>query len=236
MGDVRILLPTSMPAYLAVPSGEGPWPGAVVLSDVMGMTADLHRQAEWLASAGYLAVAPDLFFRGNRLVCLVTIFRDVLSGVGRTFDDIDATRAWLAERPDCTGRVGVIGFCMGGGFALLLVADHGFAAASANYGAIPKHLHDFVARSCPIIASYGAKDPTLRGAASKLEQALAAAGVPHDIKEYPDAGHAFLNDHDPSGVNPVVMMLARLSHSQYHEPSAEDARRRIVTFFDTHLR
>jgi carboxymethylenebutenolidase len=235
-GDVQIPLPAAMPAYLAIPAGQGPWPGVVVLSDVMGMTTDLRRQAEWLASAGFLAVAPDLFFRGNKLLCLRTIFRDAIKGRGRTFDDIDAARLWLAARDDCTGRIGVIGFCMGGGFALLVVADHGFAVASTNYGSIPRDFDSFLDRSCPIIGSYGAKDWSLRGAAGKLERALTAADVPHDVKEYPEAGHSFLNDHDPREFNALVVLAARLSNSRYHEPSAVDARRRIRGFFDEHLR
>jgi carboxymethylenebutenolidase len=240
MGEVQIPVDGAMPAYLAVPDGEGPWPGVVVLSDVLGMTTDLRRQADWLASAGYLAVAPDLFFRASKLVCLQRIFRDLMSGRGQTFDDVEEARAWLAGRDDCTGRIGVIGYCMGGGFALLLVADHGFAVASANYGTIPRHFDDFVSRACPIVGSYGAKDRMLRGSAGKLEHALAAASVAHDVKEYADAGHMFLNDHDPADLSkPTLVMMqvmARLSGNQYHEPSARDAKGRIEAFFDTHLK
>lgn len=60
--------------------------------------------------------------------------------------------------------------------------------------------------------------------------------VEHEIKVYPDAGHAFLNDHDPEDLPRAIELLARITHSEYHEPSARDARRRIVAFFDTHLK
>lgn len=65
---------------------------------------------------------------------------------------------------------------------------------------------------------------------------LSDAGVAHDVKEYADAAHSFLNDHDPGELNPLVVMLSKVSNSEYHEPSARDARERIVAFFDTHLR
>ena len=108
-------------AYLATPPvGEGPWPGVVVLQDAFGMTDDLREHTDRLATAGYVAVAPRLYTpRGGGPRCVAAVFRSMTSGTGPVFDDIDAARGWLAGREDCTGRVGVIGFCQGGGFALL---------------------------------------------------------------------------------------------------------------------
>ena len=120
---------------------------------------------------------------------------------------------------------------MGGGFALL-GATRGFDVAAPHYGVVPRDAVRVLAGACPVVAGYGRKDPALRGAAQRLERALTEHGVPHDVHEYPDAGHSFMNRHN-SG---PFAVLERVAGFSYHHPSAEDAWARILRFFDTYLR
>ncbi len=218
-------------AYLALPRGSGPWPGVVVIQDALGLTDDIREQADRLATGGYLALAPDLY-AGGGLRCVVATLKASREGRGPAYGLIDAARGWLAQHEDCTGRVGIIGFCMGGGFALLSAPQFDFAAAAVNYGEVPGDAEQRLAGACPIVGSYGARDRTLRGRADRLERALDSLGVAHDVKEYPDAGHSFLNR---INAGPVLDQFVRFGRFNYHHPSAEDAWRRIFNFFDEHL-
>src|SRR6266571_3895058 len=191
MPDVSV---GSTAAYLAVPHGsDGPWPGVVVIHEALGLNADIRRHADRLAGVGYLALGPDLLEGKLWLRCVRGMFRQIRAGSGPAFDTLDACRGWLAARSDCTGRTGVIGFCMGGGFALLCAPRDGYAAAAVNYGVVPDDAGDALAGSCPVVGSYGARDLMGVSHPERLDAALNALGVPHDVKVYPEAGHGFMS-------------------------------------------
>ena len=220
-------------AVLAIPAGEGPWPGVVIVHEAFGINDVMRRQALRLAEAGYLALMPDLFSEGGARRCLNATFRALLSGQGRAFVDIESARSYLATRPDSTGKAGVLGFCMGGGFALA-AASRGFDVASVNYGQLPKDLDEALVGACPIVGSFGGRDRSLRGAAARLDASLERRGIVHDVKEYPDAGHAFLNDAE-SGPRILRFALKRILVAGPNPDAAADAWARIEQFFGEHL-
>ena len=228
-----VTLPGPLDGYLAGPEpaaadASGSVPGVVVLHEAFGLNDDIRAITDRFAAAGFLAVAPDLFSWGSTPRCLVSTFRDLLRREGDAHRRIDATGEWLAAHPRCSGRVGVVGFCMGGGFALLAATRPGFAASGVNYGLVPKQAEAVLAGACPVVASYGAKD-ALRSHAGRLEAALAANAVEHDVKVYPGVGHSFMNRH--AG---WTAAFDRIGFG-YGPEEAEDAFARIIAFFGRHL-
>lgn len=97
----------------------------VIAHEVLGVDDVMLRQAERLAGAGYLTLLPHLFTEGGARRCLIPTIRAALSGTGRAHQDLEAARSFLLSRSDCTGAVGIIGFCMGGAFALMTAGRGG---------------------------------------------------------------------------------------------------------------
>lgn len=202
----------------------------MVIHEIFGINDDIRRKADEMAAHGYLAVAPDLYEGKSWPGCVRKAITQVRSGSGPAFEIIGATRAMLADRPDCTGKVGVIGFCLGGGFALLCAPGHGFSAAAVNYGEVPHDAEGALAGSCPIVGSYGARDQMGTKPPERLQQALVVLDVRHDVKVYPNSGHRFMSQ--ASGMGAVFAKILRLT---YNEEDAADAWRRIYAFFDAEL-
>ena len=221
-------------AVLGVPEGDGPFLPLVVVHEVFGIDDAMRDHLERLTGLGYVVLMPNLFSRGGARRCLVATFRALRSGEGAAFDDIEAARQLLLERDDTTGAVGVLGFCMGGGFALLLAGAGGYGAASVNYGMLPADLDDALDGACPLVGSFGGRDRTLRGAAGRLESALRARGIEHDVVEYPEAGHAFLNA-TPNGTRLARIAFGPILRLGYRPAEAEAAWGRIDAFFQRHL-
>ena len=219
-------------AVMSRPEGEGPWPGVVMLHEAWGVDDVLRRHAERMASAGYLVLAPDLLGEGLWLRCISATMRAYSARSGRPFELIEAARQALLADPRCTGQVGVIGFCMGGGFALLVASD-GFDVASVNYGEVPEDAAELLRGACPIVASYGGRDSRGVKSVARLRAALTERQIPSDVEVYPTAGHSFLN-HAANG--PVVFRpLMKVSHVGPDPVAAADAWRRIEAFFGEHL-
>lgn len=215
-------------ALLDIPDGQGPWPGVVVIHDAIGYGHDKEAINSHVAAAGYVALTPNLFARGGWARCITKVMRDLSSKQGRAVDDVLAARDHLQALPECTGRVGVAGFCMGGRFALVL-SPKGFGASAPFYGTpLPGGLSETLDGACPIVASFGSRDLTGRGAPAKLKRVLDQKGITNDIKEYAGAGHSFAN-------KLPAQPLLRIAGFGYDQAATEDAWARVFAFFREHL-
>lgn len=215
------------PAYAHLPAGATR--GMVVIHEIFGRQPDIDGVVDRFAAAGYAAVAPDLFFEG-RLPCIRAVFSAMKTGA-----EISAVRQalrardWLCAQTGLRKeQVGIIGFCFGGGFALL--AGSGWAAVSTNYGVVPPT--ERLQGIGPVIACYGGRDVMFKNTGEQLKERLAPLGVTPEVLFYPDAGHAFLTN----GNRPIISALTwPLMHVKYNAAIAEDAWVKIIAFFNKQL-
>jgi carboxymethylenebutenolidase len=190
-------------AHLALPDGEN-GPGMVLLHEALGVTEYTRGIAARLAELGYVTLAPDLFWRIERMVDLAHDelgMTRALELIGQ-FDphagvrDVDAALSYLRSRPEVTGPVGVIGFCFGGGLAYGAACELDPACVVAYYGVGVELLADRIDEmTCPALLHFGTDDAFITP--DSLERLQAAAnGKPNiEIDVYEGAGHAFDNPH-----------------------------------------
>jgi carboxymethylenebutenolidase len=210
-------------------------PAVIVIHEIMGLNDDIRRIASRFADNGYVALAPDLVGDGFKPFCIARFVRGVIRvGEGRPYREVSAFHDWLTKRPMVDAdRVGMAGFCAGGGFVILYAARGGrdLRAIAPFYGTMPAD-DAIIPDVCPVVASYGARDGVLGKVGPRLEAALDAAGVPNDVKTYPDAGHSFMNHHE--GL--IAAMAPILPTRAGFDPDAsEDAWARVLAFFGEHL-
>jgi carboxymethylenebutenolidase len=213
------------PAFAALPAH--PRAGMVVIHEIYGRRPEIDRVVERFATAGYAAVAPDLFHRG-RFACLRETFAAMKTGRGISVEQGRAARTWLADATGLdTSRIGLIGFCFGGGYALM--AGAGWAAVSTNYGPVPEA--EVMRGMGPVIGCYGSRDRAMAKSPDRLRDRLAEVGAPAPEIHTWDAGHSFLTDAKQSWFKRA---LPRMALGEY--PEARDAGwREIFAFFDRHL-
>lgn len=207
--------------YLARPEGEGPFPGVIVIHEIFGMNENIRDIARRFADVGYAALAVDLFSGRNRTVCMFRFMGQMLlkSLNNESLNDLKSSLTYLTEQPGVDdSRVGAIGFCMGGGFAIAWACtDERLKVVAPFYAVNPKPL-DAVKRACPVVGSYPEKDFT-NSQGQKLERSLEQYNIPHDIKIYPRAQHSFFNDQGRA----------------YNTEASEDAWQRVMTFFEAQI-
>ena len=235
----EVSIPTAdrraMPAYYVRPEGEAARPGILIIHEIFGLTPEIRAVAERMAERGYAALVPDLYHRGGaKVLCIARALTALRRGQGDAFGDLESARTWLAGQAEVDGeKLGVMGFCMGGGFAILLAARGPFEAAGVWYGEVPRQL-DAVRGICPTVASYGALDRPLVGQGERPEAFLSALGVDHDVRTYESVGHAFAF---PPAASTLVMGLSKLAgmNVRYDPDVAADAWLRVDQFFAEHL-
>jgi carboxymethylenebutenolidase len=202
----------------------GTHPGVVMIHDVWGLSDHTRDLARRLAAEGFAVLAVDLYRREERVaISNPGAWMRALSDP-QILDDLAEAATWLRERPETAGhRVGVVGFCMGGMYALMAAcSDAGYAAGVPFYGLL-SHAHGILHDErgldpelkpreplsmaselrCPLLAFFGDSDEFVpMSDVRELEARLEKAGPPAEVVVVPGAGHAFMNDTRPDAYRP----------------------------------
>jgi carboxymethylenebutenolidase len=210
--------------YLVRPArAAGRLPGILVVHENRGLNPYVKDVARRLAMAGYMALAPDGLTAvggyGGDDEKGAAQFREVDQAKMR--EDFVAAAYWLKGRPDCTGKIGAVGFCFGGGIVNQLAVRMGadLAAGVPFYGAQPTGA-DVAKIKAPINAQYGGLDAGITGRWPAFDQALTAAGVVHEGHVYAGANHGFHNDTTP----------------RYDEAAAKEAWQHTLDWFNKYVK
>ena len=209
--------------YFARPAAAGErLPGMLVVHENRGLNPHIEDIARRLALDNFVAFAPDALaplggYPGNEDAAR-ELFRKL--DQAKTREDFVAAAAFLEARPDCTGRIGVVGFCYGGGIANALAARlPGLGAAVPFYGRQPD-AEDAAKVKAPLLIHYAEQDERINAGWPAYEATLKANGVRYAAHVYPGTQHGFNNDTTP----------------RYDEDAAKLAWRRTIDFLNEHLR
>ncbi|HEX7685146.1 MAG TPA: dienelactone hydrolase family protein [Trinickia sp.] len=185
--------------YLALPrAGKGP--GVIIVQEIFGVNAHIRSVAEQYALAGYVALAPDIFWRGERRVELgyegadrdkaLALLKAV--DVEKTVSDLGGAAATLRAQPETAGKIGAVGFCFGGQLAYLMAARGTVDAAVAYYGGgIQNKLNEAANIRVPVMFHYAEHDGSIpQTAVAQVKQSFAGRS---DVQffDYPGAAHGF---------------------------------------------
>lgn len=210
--------------YLALPEAKGRHAAIVVIHEWWGLNDWVKEQAEKFAQQGYVALAVDLY-RGKSAASPDQA-HELMRGLpqDRAIRDMKAAFDYLAGRPDVIkDKIGSVGWCMGGGYSLLLAENEPeLAACAVNYGAMPTDPAIIQEIQAPVLGNFGAEDRGIPpDAVRAFEKAMKAAGKTIDVKIYQGAGHAFENPNNKAG---------------YRQDAAIDAWARMLGFFGKTLK
>lgn len=209
--------------YLVRPAGPGPFPGVVVIHEWWGLNEQTKSEARKLAAEGYVALAIDLY-RG-RATTDAGEAHELMRGLpeDRARRDLLAAFDYLAGRADVRGdRIGSIGWCMGGGYSLVLaLAQPRLAASVIYYGRLVTDESALGRIRAPLLGLFGEEDRGIPPrSVHSFEKALRRLGKSVEVHIYPDAGHAFANSTRPS----------------YRAAAARDAWEKTRNFLSRHLK